>query len=109
MSSRVKEHQDHIKQLVFHHGLIKIIISTVLQKREKTWEYFLFWLGFQSEKKEKSHKRQLDKGQSLIKKLKRKVTVKYEEADEPGKSSNQEDENIEIEQQINVEENKFSR
>ena len=34
MSSKVKEHQDHTKQSVFHHGLIKIVISTVLQKRE---------------------------------------------------------------------------
>ena len=30
MSSRVKEHQDHTKQLVFYHGLIKLVISTVL-------------------------------------------------------------------------------
>ena len=37
MSCRVREHQDHTKQSVFHHGLIKLIISTVLQKREKTW------------------------------------------------------------------------
>ena len=32
MPSRVKEHQDHTKQLVFHHGLIKLVISTILQK-----------------------------------------------------------------------------
>ena len=43
MSSRVEEHQDHTKQSVFNHGLIKLVISTVLHKREKTWEYFLFW------------------------------------------------------------------
>ena len=48
MSRRVKEHQDHTKQSVFHDGLIKLVISTVLQKREKTWEYFLFWSSFQS-------------------------------------------------------------
>ena len=40
----------------------------------------------------------------MIKKLKKKVTVKSEEGGEPGKSLNQEDENIEIEQQINIEE-----
>ena len=45
----------------------------------------------------------------MIKKLKKKVTVKDEEAGEPGKYLNQEDENIEIEQQINVEENKVSK
>ena len=45
----------------------------------------------------------------MIKKLKKKVIVKHEEGGEPGKSLNQEDENIEIEQQINVEENKVSK
>ena len=109
MSSRVKEHQDHTKQSVFHHGLIKLIISTVLQKREKTWEHFLFWSGFKTEKEEQSQKRQVDKGQTLIKKLRKKVIVKEEEADELGKSSKQKDENIELEQQINVEESKFSK
>ena len=67
-----------------------------MQKREKTWEQFLFWSSFKTEKDEQTQKRQLDKDQSLIKKLKKKVTVKYEEAGEPGKSSNQEDENIEL-------------
>ena len=66
-------------------------------------EYFIFWSGFQIEKEEQSQKRQLDKGQNLIKKLKNKVTVKNEEGSELGKSLNREDENIEIEQQINIE------
>ena len=69
----------------------------------------LFWSGFQTEKEEQSQKRQLDKGQNLIKKLKKKVTIKNEEHSEPGKSMNQEDENIEIEHQINIEENKVSK
>ena len=34
MSSRVKEHQEHTKQSVFHHGLIKLVISIVLRKRD---------------------------------------------------------------------------
>ena len=93
----MKEHQDHTKQSILHHGLIKPVISTVLQKRDKTWEYFLFWSGFQTEKEEKSQKRQLDKGQNLIKKLKNKVSVKNEEGGEPERSLNQENENIEIE------------
>ena len=105
MSNRVKEHQDHTKQSVFHHGLIKLIISTILQKREKTWEYFLFWSGFKTEE-DRSQKRQLDKGQILIKKLKKKVIVKDEEADKPGEASNQENENIEFGQRVNVEESK---
>ena len=109
MSSRVKEHQDHTKQFVFHHGLIKLVISTVLQKREKTWDYFLFCFGFQTEKEEQSQKRQLNKGHNLVKKLKKRVIVKNEEHSEPGKSMNEEEENIETEQQINIEENKVSK
>ena len=103
MSSRVKEHQDHTKQSVFHHGLIKLVISTVLQKREKPWEYFLFWSSFQTKKEEQSQKRRLNKGQNLVKKLKKKVTVKNEEGSEPEKYLNQEDENIEIGPQISIE------
>ena len=45
----------------------------------------------------------------MIKKIKKKVTVKDEEVGEPWKSLNQEDEFIEIEQQINVEEKKVSK
>ena len=54
MSSKVKEHQDHTKQSIFHHGLIKLIISIVLRKKENTWYYFLFWSGFQSEKEDQA-------------------------------------------------------
>ena len=94
---------------MFHHRLIKLVINTVLRKQEKTWDYFLFWFGFQTEKEEQSQKRQLDKGQNLIKKLKKKVLVKNQEGGEPEKYFNQEDENIEIEQQINIDENEFSK
>ena len=52
MSSRVREHHDHTKESIFHHGLIKLIISTVLQKKGKTWDKFLFWSGFQSKKED---------------------------------------------------------
>ena len=45
----------------------------------------------------------------MVKKLKRRVTIKNEEHSETGKSMNQENENFEIEQQINIEENKVSK
>ena len=109
MSSRVKEHQDHTKQSIFHHGLIKLIISTVLQKKEKTWDYFLFWSGFQTEKEYQAQKRQLNKGHNLVKKLKKRVTVKIEEDNVPEKSMTQRDENVEDEQRTNIEENEISK
>ena len=109
MSSRVKEHQDHTKQSVFHHELIKLVISTVLQKKEKTLEYFLFWSGFQTEKEDQAQKRQLNKGHSLVKKLKKKVIVNIEEDNVLEKSMTQGDENVEVEQQTNIEENEISK
>ena len=68
----------------------------VLQKRENTWEHFLFCSGFKTEQEEQSQKRQVDKGQTLIKKLRKKVIVKDEETDKPREDSNQENENIEL-------------
>ena len=109
MSSRVKEHQDHTKQSVFHHGLIKLVISTVLRKKEKTWEYFLFWSGFQTEKEDQTQKRQLNKGHNLVKKLKNKFIVKIEEDNVPKKSMTQGHENVEVEHQTNIEENEISK
>ena len=70
MSSRIKEHQDHTRQSIFHHGLIKLIIKSVLQREGKTWEYFLFWSGFQNSQEGQSNRKQANKGQTLIRKTK---------------------------------------
>ena len=94
---------------MFHHGLIKLVISTVLRKKEKTWEYFLFWSGFQTEKEDQTQKRQLNKGHNLVKKMKRRVTVKTKEDNVPEKSMTQGHENVEVEQQTNIEENEISK
>ena len=51
----------------------------MLQKKENTWNYFLFWSGFQSKKEDQSKKRQLNKGHNLVKKLKKTVIVEIEE------------------------------
>ena len=106
MFCRVREHQDHTKQSVFHHGLIKLIISTILQNRGKTWEHFIFWSGFKTDQEEHSQRRQVDKGQALIKKLRKKVTVKDEENVKPEEVPNQENRNSEFEQQVNENESK---
>ena len=69
MSSRVKQHEDHTSQSIFHHGLIKLIISTVLQHEGKTWDFFLFWSGFHVKQEEQQPKRQTNKGKVMMKKL----------------------------------------
>ena len=91
MSSRIKEHHDHTAQSIFHHGLIKLIISSVLQKEGKTWDYFLFWSGFQNNQEGQPTRKHVDKGQTLIRKLRQKFKVedkkcvKLEEVSEPSK------------------------
>ena len=81
----------------------------MLRKKEKTWYYFLFWSGFQTEKEDQTQKRQLNKGHNLVKKLKKRVTVKIEEDNVPEKSMTQGHENVEVEQQTNIEENEISK
>ena len=93
MSSRIKEHHDHTAQSIFHHGLIKLIISTVLQREGKNWDYFLFWSGFQNNQEGQPTKKHVDKGQTLIRKLRQKVKtedekcVNLEEVAEPSKGN----------------------
>ena len=109
ISSRVKEHQDHTKQSVFNHGLIKLVISTVLRKKEKTWDYFLFWSGFQIEKEDQAQKIQLNKVHNVVKKLKKRATINIKEDNVQEKSMTQGDENVEVEQQTNIEENEMAK
>ena len=95
MSSRVKGHEDHTSQSIFHHGLIKLIISIVLQKEGKTWDFFLFWSGFQVNQEDQQTKKQADKGKVLVRKLGQKVKsedkkeVKREEASEAVKDESE--------------------
>ena len=75
--------------------MIKLIISTALQKEGKTWNYFLFWTGFQIKQEEQQTKKQVDKGKTLVRKLGQKIKVedkkeiKLEKALEPLKDDNE--------------------
>jgi len=55
MCHMVQTKPEQIQNSLSHFGLIKMIIVEELRKREKTWEHFLFWGGFELET-------QLDKG-----------------------------------------------
>ena len=69
MSSKIKQNEDHTSQSLFHHGLIKLIITTVLQHEGRTWDFFLFWSDVHPQKEDQQPKRQTDKGKVMIKKL----------------------------------------
>ena len=49
MSDRVKGHKDHTQKSIFHHGLIKLIVNVVIQKKGRTWEHFVFWSGIHTQ------------------------------------------------------------
>ena len=83
MSNRVKGHIDHSSQSIFHHGLIKLIISTILQAEGKTWDFFLFWSGFQMKQEDQQIKKQEDKGKILVRKLKQKKKTEDKEEVKP--------------------------
>ena len=73
MSNRVKGHFDHTNQSVFHHGLIKLIICTVLQKKNRSWDHFLFWLGFTNEQDDHVKKSLTNNQFGFIKRFKKEV------------------------------------
>ena len=74
MSNRIKVHRDHTHQSVFHHGLIKLIVCIVLQKKSRTWHRFLFWSGFHNEQEEKAKKNMKNKQHSFVKRIKKELS-----------------------------------
>ena len=81
----------------------------MLQKKVKTWDYFLFWSGFQSEKEDQSKRRQVNKAQNLVKKLKNEVIVEIEEETIQERSMTQRVENPESEHEKKVDEDELSK
>ena len=74
MSNRIKGHRDHTHQSIFHHGLIKLIVCTVLQKKSRTWDHFLFWLGFHNEQEEQAKKNLKNNHYIFVKRLKKELS-----------------------------------
>ena len=98
MSNRVKGHQDHTSQSIFHHGLIKFIISTVLQHEGKSWDFFLFWTGFHVKQEDQHPKRQANKGKVMMKKLGQKAKLEDKEDVEVEKAA----EHVEVDSKLKV-------
>ena len=64
---------DHTHQYVFHHGLIKLIICTVLQKKSRSWDHFLFCSGFPNEKEDQVKKNLMNKQFGFAKSFKKEL------------------------------------
>jgi hypothetical protein len=49
MSHQVQAKPDNVHSRIFHHGMIKLIILEELRRRDKTWDFLLFWGEFEQE------------------------------------------------------------
>ena len=45
----VIKHPNHKNHSVFHHGLIKLLITTELEKSDRSFQHFILWSGFEPE------------------------------------------------------------
>jgi hypothetical protein len=56
MSHQVQAKPDNVHSRLFHHGIINIIVMGELHRRERTWDYLLFWGEFKQEIQPKGKK-----------------------------------------------------
>jgi hypothetical protein len=61
MSHEVQAKPYKIKNTLFHFGLITLIVLEKLRRREKTWENFVFWGGFEMESNPGNNKKRTKK------------------------------------------------
>ena len=73
MSKRIRGHIDHTHKSIFHHGLINLIIYTVLKKKNRSWDHFLFWSSFTNEQDDQVKKILIDKQFGFVKRFKREM------------------------------------
>ena len=71
MSNMIKGYIDHTHQSIFHHGLIKLIICTVLQMNNRIWDHFLFWSGFSNEQEYQVKKTLMNKKFGFVKRFRK--------------------------------------
>ena len=72
-SNRIKWHMDNSNKSIFHHGLIKLIVCIVLQKKSRTWDHFLFWSCFPNKQEYQARKILMSKQFSFVKRFKKEL------------------------------------
>jgi hypothetical protein len=83
MCNRVRDEPDSIQNTLFHFGLTKMIIVEELKKKERTWEHFVFWEGFELQSQPDKGKKSLTPQSSL----KRRRAITSEPSAELGSNS----------------------
>jgi hypothetical protein len=88
MCNRVQAEPDIIQNTLFHFGLVKMIVVEQLKKKERTWEHFVFWEGFESQPQpDEGKKRAGKKSLTPQSSLKRRRAITPEPSTELGSSS----------------------
>jgi hypothetical protein len=72
MAHQVKAKPSKVAGRLSHHGLIKLLICELLQRRNKDWGHFLFWNEFQTDLQPEDKKRSSSKKSSTPRSGKRK-------------------------------------
>ena len=67
MVTWVQNHSKHTACSIYHQGLIKLLLISHLSKEGRSWESFLFELGFDEKVKEKGKKAAEDLNQQTEK------------------------------------------
>ena len=65
MVTWVQAHPEHTARSVYHHGLIKLLLISQLNREGWTWESFLSELGFEEKTKEKGKRVTEDLNQQM--------------------------------------------
>jgi hypothetical protein len=61
--NKVKAKPHSIKNVLCHFGLIKMIILEELRQKERTWQHFVFWEGFETQTQPKNENKKAGKKQ----------------------------------------------
>jgi hypothetical protein len=64
MCKKIKAEPLSIKNALCHYGLIKMIILEELRRRERTWQHFVFWEGFETQTQPINEKKKAGKKKS---------------------------------------------
>jgi hypothetical protein len=87
MSHQVQAKPDKVHNRIFHHGLIKLIVMEELQRREKAWDYLLFWGEFEQEIQPKGKKTPTKKSSTPKRSKRKRRALSPVQTEEPTHSS----------------------
>jgi hypothetical protein len=64
--NKIRVEPFNIKNALCHYGMIKMIILEELRQRERTWQHFLFWEGFETQTQPINEKKKEERSSQLL-------------------------------------------